>query len=410
MLPTVSFKKGDRVTTSGGGAFTVQLITVIGSDYHFKIVRVTGNVAVGQTLTNTTRTGSRPVSVLEDDPPLGTWVPHHVLPNLGGLAGTAMWYENIPQGGQLGVLGPICRGFWQKWRNAPDADDRGVRVVPFRTFDHFRTISCTGTFPSNWVIGETLNGVGGWSATLARFDVATKTLDVENQNGLPMVGGAITGATSGASATQGGVAATNDQPILGGVTVQAIVCTGSFPTTWQQGETIQDSTTGFQAKVQGFNAAKKVLYVYETNGLSCSVGVVGLTSGASAAVSGPAYGWQKGSRYWSHVLAHFAEAQSRPGGLYNGAPARWEGMVLMIWETENAPFSAANGCPWPDAELIRKQWRQLIVDLRTELAAPEMPVAVWMVDVRARANDIFLPAGSLGNIPFSYIQIGRAHV
>lgn len=396
VLPAITFVKGDRVTTSSGGGFTVQLITVVGSDYHIKAVRVTGTVAPGDTLTNTTRTGSATLTSIEADKPMGTWVPHHLLPN---LASVGTFYEVPPWGdnGGVGVLGPICRGFWQKWKAAPDADDRGVRVVPFKTFDHYAAVQCSGTFPTSWTAGETLNGAGGWQATFVRFDATAKILYCENVNAYPMIGGTITGATSGASVTAVGLADAT-QPILGGVSIQTIKCSGTFPTTWTQGETVT-SNSGFQAKVQGFNAAQKLLFVYETNGIACGDQVAGITSLSIATSVGPAYGWQKGSRFWTKMLAHFAEAQSREGALYNGSPAKWEGAALMMWESEIAPFAAGLGCPLPSVDIMRAEWRRLITDLRTALSAPDMPVGVFLMDVRSHSTDAYIIPG----LPVSYL-------
>src|SRR5688572_13702870 len=47
-----SFLKGDRVTTSGGGSFTLLHLAVDGSDFLFAMGRKLGSIAATQTLTN----------------------------------------------------------------------------------------------------------------------------------------------------------------------------------------------------------------------------------------------------------------------------------------------------------------------------------------------------------------------
>lgn len=395
--PAIAFVRGDRVEAASGGTFTVLYVSTSGSNTLIRVIRKVGPIANGDGLTNLTRAASATVQTVGAEQPIGSWIPHAVGPNFNGTATT---FETIPWGG-INPIGSICRAFWEKWKVAPDADDRGVRVVPFNTFDHYSTIGCTGTFPTNWVIGETITSIGGYSAKLARFDATTQELFVEDVSAWTLAPGAtVTGSTSGASVATGGAVVGFDQALSGGVTVQTVQCSGTFPTTWQQGEIVVDSTTGFEGRVQGFNAARKLLFVYGTNGLPVNNAVVAPGSGSAAVALGPAYGWQKGSRYWTRMLAEITEAQSRQGALYNGSAAEWYGAILLIWETELATFNTILACPWPTIELMVTQWVKLINDLRAELGDPDLPVALFHMDIRSHLGDITAFGGQL---PFSYL-------
>lgn len=218
-----SFVKGDRITSSSGGSFTLLTKSApIGSDYSWTIVRKSGAINPLDTLTNTRngaiaqiKTGAGSVQA---DLPAGMWLPHHTKPNLGGL-GT--FFEVMPwgDGGGIGVFGPIVRGAWLKHRTSVDSADRGVRVLPFTSTDAFstnsdftlggvsvQTVKCTGTFPTTWVIGETVTGGGGWSAKVLDFNAGTKLLFVHETNGSTLTAGTITGGTSAAVATADGAA------------------------------------------------------------------------------------------------------------------------------------------------------------------------------------------------------------
>jgi hypothetical protein len=410
-LPTVSFIKGDRCTTSSGGAFTIQLITVVGSDYRFKITRRTGTIGATDVITNTTGARAGATATLtsaEADLPRGTFVAHHLLPNVAGL-GT--YYEQMPWGdamggnGGIGVLGPITRGFWKKQAAAYDPDDRGARVVPVNTLDEYLELTCTGTFPGTWTLGETVTSTEGWSGKLVSFDATLKEMTFEACNGAVLHGGVLTGASSGSVATFSvqGVSTGLQQFIMGGVTIQVLRCSGTFPTTWTPGETVNAVVGSWSGIVQGWHASRKLLFVRDVNGETLqSGGVVGATSGATATNYGAAYGWQKGSRHWSYMVAEIAAAKTRANALYHGQAAIDDGAVLMIWESELSVFAPAGmGCPWVQQEDLRRHWVQLIDSLRTEFANPDLPLAIFQMDVRSHLTDV-----GISGLPFAYFLRG----
>lgn len=183
--------------------------------------------------------------------------------------------------------------------------------------------------------------------------------------------------------------------VLGGVTVQVVRCTGTFPGTWTIGETVSSGT--WSGKVHGFSTGLKYLYVTATNGETLATGTVtGATSGASASATGPAVGWAPGSLYWSQLVAELAAAVSRPNALWMSSPARAEGALLMIWEAEVNMFLASNNCPWPDTATMQAAWLGLIEALRTHLARDDMPVALWHGDVRSHPE-----VNLFGVVPFA---------
>lgn len=315
---TGSFVKGDRITTSGGAAFTVLLVSVVGGNLALKVVRASGVFTIGNTVTNTTRTGGGTIAVVGSDPPQGTWVPFHPMPNLAGL-GT--YFEFIPNGnGTDGIeagVGPelqIIRKAFEKHGADLVSGNRGTRVMPFSTFDY--------------------------------------------------------GAADA---------------LLGGVSVQVVKCSGTFPTNWIVGEPVVSGL--WQGVVVGFNAANKYLFVQRTNGKNLAAGsVTGSQSGAVATSTGAAVGFQKGSTHWNNLVAEIAAATGASNALYGGAAAYWEKTFLMIWEAELVPF-APNSSPWMTSDDMFAAWVQFITDLRATLRA-DMPIALWVGDKRSHATSI----------------------
>lgn len=185
--------------------------------------------------------------------------------------------------------------------------------------------------------------------------------------------------------------------LLGGVTVQVVVCTGTFASNWTLGETVNGGS--WSAKLVGFNVSAKKLYVTNTNDQTLgAVVVTGATSGATATSTGAAYGWQKGSAYWNDLVAEKADALARPNALYAGSAARHEGIFLMIWETELAPFSV-NGAPWSAAADQLQSWSKFILDLRTEFGRADLPITLFHNDVRSQSATI-----QVGGVPFAYVM------
>jgi hypothetical protein len=324
---TGAFAKGDRVTTSGGGAFTVHLVTAgAAGSLDLKVIRETGTIAAAQTVTNTTQAGGGTIATLEAATTAGNWLPFHPMPNVGG---TGTYFEFIPKGNGRGSIAAetwLLRKAYEKHVASLSANDRGTRMMPFATFDHNP----------------------------------------------------------------------GDKALLGGVTVQTVECTGTFPTNWTLGETISGGS--WSAKLAGFNATLKHIYVTDVNGQTLgAVAVTGATSGASATSTGAAYGFQKGSRYWTQLLDEITLAQSKPGALYAGSASRWEGVFLMIWEAELGPF-APGLCPWPTTSKMEQSWVTFITDLRTQLGRADLPIALWLMDVRSQAVSV-----QQFGVPFSYL-------
>ncbi len=402
-----SFKKGDRITTSSGGSFTLLGVSVVGSDYAWVIVRQVGAINQGDVLTNTTapRAGNTAtLTTLLADTQLGTWCPHSLYPQLSGPGG---FYEIPPWGdaqqylGGIGMLGSLSQAFYNKYKDDPDPTNRGVRVLPFATWDNYAELTCTGAFGAAWQIGETIASTYGWTARLVDFDVAAKVLWVDRQNGFPFHGGVLTGQTSAQTATFGNLGSTFEtQPLLGGVTVQTIRCTGTFPTTWTIGETVNAVVGTWSGKVHGWNATLKHLFVTNTNGQTLQTGgITGATSGAIATNRGAAYGWQKGSRFWTEWLQEVSTGRGRPGALYMSAARRLEGIVVSLWESEVLMFSpGGQACPWPSFEAIGAAWVQLLRDMRTEFADPELPISLFMHDIRSQSA-----GAQIGGLPFSLL-------
>ncbi|MBL8752261.1 MAG: hypothetical protein JNK15_03085 [Planctomycetes bacterium] len=324
---TGTFTAGQRVTTSGGGAFTVVLVTAGGGGtLSLKVARKTGTIAAAQTITGPT--GSGTISVYQGDLAAGNWIQHNHMPNIGGL-GT--YFERIPHGSgvirsdgtadaTIGVEKWILEQAITKHTASIDATDRGVRVVPFSTFDDtptkatiggvvIQTVECSGTFPVTWTIGETVTGPGGWSATVHSFNATAKFLHVVEPNGATLGAGTVTGATSGATAT-------------------AIAC----------------------------------------------------------------HGWQKGSSYWNNWKANKDTSLAATNGLFSSAAAKHEGAFLMLWEGELGSLGPSVLATIPTIERVVEEWLRFLADFRTELGNSTMPITLFYGDVRQHGSD--LPGGA----------------
>lgn len=219
---TGAFSKGDRCTTSAGGAFTVLKQFDVGSTKRLWIVRKSGTIAVSNTVTNTTQAGGGTISVVAADPPRGLWTPAFAHPNWNGLADE---FETIPLGMSTDGFEPgygpgftFLRKAHDKWKVNADPLERGTRFIQFSsitavpadshqffggvTLQMVKISGIVGTFTN----GETVTGPGGWSGVVHNRNVAGTRLYVHTVNGATLGDGTITGATSGATATADGPA------------------------------------------------------------------------------------------------------------------------------------------------------------------------------------------------------------
>lgn len=323
IAPGEIFTQGYKCTTSGGAAFTILLGNNSGSDFQLQVMSVTGTLAVGQVVTNTTTGHTATIKSLGAETPVGAFVPFDLLPN---NAGTASLWEFPPNGngtdGSDPSIGPeatLLRRAFDKHRGATSLPDRGTRLVPFSTFDDYAPLSTDA--------------------------------------------------------------------YIGGVTLQTVKCSGTFPTTWQAGETV--TCGAWTGVVHGFSATNKYLFVYDVNGATLAGGTLtGANSGATVTCSGPAIGWQPGSSYWNNLMAQRTAARASVGGTYSGSAPKDEGLVLMIWEAEVIMFGATVGAAWPSLERMTAQWVKLITEMRTAMGNPDLPVAVWRNDIRSHASDV----------------------
>lgn len=328
--PGEEFLKGDRCSTSGGATFTIFAAGSVGGDWKMWIMRRSGTLTVGHTVTNTSRgSGAWQANIKTVDKiaSRGRWLVHHPMPNLRG----AGFFEH-PPGCEQPDLGPGIRFIRKAHKHhvaATDPNDRGVRVMPFTTSDYY-------------------------------------------------------GAADS---------------VLGGVTVQVVKCSGTFPTSWIAGETV--TCGSWTAVVHGFSATNKYLFVRETNGEVLAGGTVtGATSSASATCSGPAFGWQKGSAYWNKLTEQITAVLAAPDALHLSQAVKWEGLVLMPWEAETMTFSASVGASWPNLTNAQNAWVRFLTDLREYLGDANIPVALWQQDARSR------PSVNVGGVPYAlYLRL-----
>lgn len=324
------FSKGYRCTTSGGASFTILLGNVSGSDWEMRVIRVTGTLTVGHTVTNTTTGHVATIKSLPAAPAQGAWVPHCPIPNLKGLG--QLW-EFPPNGngtdGQEPALGPdlhLLRGAYERYKASTSVADRGVRLVPYCVFDHH-------------------------------------------------------GLSDG---------------VLGGMTVQVVKCSGTFPSTWTVGETVTSGS--WSAKVHGFSASNKYLFVVEPNGQTLAAGTVtGGTSASVATSTGAALGWQKGSAFWNSMVAEITTAMGKENALWMGSAARHEGSLLMVWEAEIGTFATGTGCPWPDLTRMQTEWIRFLADFRAFIGRADLPITIWHGDSRSH------PEVNLFGVPYAYL-------
>jgi hypothetical protein len=186
---------------------------------------------------------------------------------------------------------------------------------------------------------------------------------------------------------------------LGGVTLQVVQCSGTFPASgvFQVGETVT-GPGGWSAKIHGINATLKYVFVYATNGATLGTGTItGGTSGATATATGAALGWQKGSSHWNGMVSRWSTSLARTGALYSGSPALWRGLLLLVWESELGNYHTSNGASWPQVSQAQAEFVRLVSDLRTHLGVADLPIALWNGDKRSHASDIqFL------GVPYAY--------
>lgn len=326
------WKQGDRFSTSGGGAFTLQFIEASGSDYILGMVRKSGSIAASETITNTTTAGTGTIGVVNDDPPVGCWVPYHAMPALNG---TATHYEVDPTGNS-GV-------------------DRTVKIGPENRFLH----------AASKYHGAGLE-VNDFGVRLHQFS----SLDTNSAGDL----------------------------FLGGVTVQTIVCSGTFPTSWVVGEAVTSGS--YSATVYGWNATAKHLYVRAPNGQTLSAGTItGQTSATTATATGPAFGWQKGSKYFNDWATQVSTSQAATGASYLGQSIQWEGLALYMWETELGPF-APGLASWPAFDVMQVEWLRMINAMRAEVGDPTLRIGVWRFNVRSHLTSI-----AIGPFPFAFVLL-----
>lgn len=164
---------------------------------------------------------------------------------------------------------------------------------------------------------------------------------------------------------------------IGGVVVQTVKCSGTFPST---GTLVAGTTVtgggGWTAKILGWNVGLKLLFVTDVNGETLEAGLVAASNGAAVLSDGPVLGWQKGSAYWNEWRADRLAAEAAVNAT-NGAPIKREGFVSQVWEAELTPHSSTNQCPWPTDATAVAAYTKWIADLRSDLGQPDMPVVLW---------------------------------
>jgi hypothetical protein len=340
------FRRGDRCTTPSGAA-TVWLAASVGSNFELRVINVSGTLSPGQTLTNTTLGGGTTgtISTVATANPTGIWVPHYPLPNLGGDP-TGLFFYEVPPNGNGGDGG--AAGF------GPE-----IRLLQ-RATAHYANEA------------DPLNrGV--------RL-VQHSSLDDAANDGF-----------------------------LGGVVVQVVKCSGTFPTSWTPGAAVTGGG-GWSATVLGFNAAQKYLFVVAPNGATLAAGTI-TQGGTTATATGPALGWQKGSLHWNNWIAQITAAKAAPAGdgtngaLFSGQAAKDEGVLGMFWEGEVAVH--ANGSPFPTSDQARSEWVRWASSVR-ELMGADVPIALWLHRLESQANAVYVipPSPSIPTgIPVSFLLL-----
>ena len=339
---TGTWNIGDRVQTSAGGQFTILLQP---TSVQWKVVRATGPaLAIGQTLTNLTNPGgAATIAVLETDPPVGTWVPYTVQPNGSG----------VKPDNELAV-----DLYWERLRNGNGTDGGEPSFGPENRLIH------------------------------RAFEFWQQQGDIDNRAIRVLPFSSNDGATFPAG-------------IIGGVVIQVVQCTGTFPTTWTVGETVTGGG-GWSAKVHGWNATNTELFVHTPNGEVLTAGAItGATSGAVGTSIGEALGWQPGSSHWNRMVAEIEKAQAATQGKWsNGSGVkmepRFEGVALMIWESEIRVHTSAHGAPLLTGATATQQWVTFLRELRGVLGREDLPIAIWKHRLESQRNFTFF------GIPLSY--------
>lgn len=186
---------------------------------------------------------------------------------------------------------------------------------------------------------------------------------------------------------------------MGGITVQVVKCSGTFPTNWIAGETVTSGT--WSATVHGFSATNKYLFVTAPNGQVLAAGTVtAAISGATATSTGAAFGWQKGSTHWNALVAEYAKAAAADNALTGGQPAYAGGLLFMPWDSDVNTFSTTVGAAWPAVHVAQAAWIKLAQDLRTYFGREDMPITVWQQSAEA------LPTVTAGGYTYSlYLRL-----
>lgn len=338
-----TFNVGDRVQTSAGGQFTILLKP---TTVQWKVMRHEGAaLATGQTLTNLTNPGgTATIAVLEAVPSIGAFVPYTVQPNGSGV---------LPDN-SLKV-----DSYWERLRNGNGTDGGEASLGPENRLIH--------------------RAFEFWQQQGDIDNRAIRFVPFSSNDGQTFPGG-----------------------ILGGVVIQVVKCTGTFPTTWTVGETVTGGG-GWSAKVHGWNATNKELFVHTPNGEVLTAGAItGATSGAIGTSLGEALGWQPGSSHWNRMVAEIEKAQAATQGKWsNGSGVkmepRWEGIALMIWESEIRVHSSAHGAPLLTGAPATQQWVTFLRELRGILGREDLPIAIWKHRLESQQG----VTGPFG-IPISY--------
>jgi hypothetical protein len=331
---TGTFRKGDECGTSAGGRFTIQLVSDLGAGVlGLAITRKRGTVAAANTITNLTIAGGGTIAAMAflGATPQGMFVPYSPIPNLGGPALDDFYFERIPNGnGTTG--GEASLG--------PDA--RMMHMLA----DHHAAATSVGD--------------RGWRV------IPFSSWDDE---------GVVDGN-------------------LGGVTIQVVKCTGTFPLsgTLVIGQTVT-GPGGWSGTVHGWNNTLKYLFVRATNGATLTTGTLTLSGGATVSGVGAAYGWAKGSTHWNNMAAQITAATTAAGALSGGAAIKWDGIIAQPWETEINLHSTTVGCPYPTLGHVQQGWLAFATDLRTLLGDTTIPITTWEHRNESHETDVFIVPG-----------------
>lgn len=309
---TGTFAPGDRYSTSGGAAFTVLTTVASGSALRVSVIRVTGTLAVSDTITAVTAgaTGAGTISVVGAAQDAGQWTTLYPMPNWNGTLSQQFPQAEITpksegtDGGGCGI-GParkFLRGMWDHHQLAEDSLDRGVRCMVVSTSDGY--------------------GTG-------------------NQDG--------------------------------GIIVQCLHVTG-LAQTWTIGEEVVTASL-FSAKVVWFTSNNLYLKQTNGVKITAGDLLVGVTSGTSCTAAAGLVGWQKGCTHYEEFMDQLTLARTRPGSLYASQVEEWAGVAVWAWETEislYAPGLVPVGAVSIDD--MTAAYAQFITDLRADLGRADLPI------------------------------------